>query len=576
MLTLPAPRTARHALAVLLFALALSVPFQSAFASNASDAAAEEAYKAWFAETIQPVEGLFQKMEAACTWVGAQEYYTDWEHARWQSLFLNGSGDCWAGAALMHKVGTDLGLEVYVRNGDRDPWGYGNHRNVITRIDGHYWIFDASPGWGSAMDFDPPYLTGETDGGVIVRQYDGFESDVVVPAQIGGKPVVAIDALAFERGVCGAAINSISLPASLASIDSQAFEGLDACTRFTVDEANPVYVSSQGSIYTRDGTLVARPSAAPEVQPLDSTVFTRLYGEDALGTMARICEEGFAQSNYVVVASAQGYWDALSASALAGAMSAPVLLCDADGLPQESAAQITRLGATAAVVCGGPNTVGDSVVERIEELGLHCERVSGADAAGTAVAVAQRLGIAAGKTCVVASSDGYWDALAASPFAYAKKAPIFLTELGSGVLGAQTLAAIAEAGFEQVLIAGGEQSVSAQVEAQLAAAGIPAASIVRLAGESAVETSASIALHCLGSGMHADGLGVATTAGYWDALTGAALCGFRGAPLVLVNDANRSAIQSVVAPRARQLESAYVLGGPLSVSVDTWNVLATL
>ena len=69
-------------------------------------------------------------------------------------------------------------------------------------------------------------------------------------------------------------------------------------------------------------------------------------------------------------------------------------------------------------------------------------------------------------------------------------------------------------------------------EAALAAAG--ASRVERLAGGTAWETSAKVAERALTLGMSADGVGAADGNGYWDALTGAALCGHSGAPLMLV------------------------------------------
>ena len=110
------------------------------------------------------------------------------------------------------------------------------------------------------------------------------------------------------------------------------------------------------------------------------------------------------------------------------------------------------------------------------------------------------------------------------------------------------------------------------MEKQLSNAGFKG-SVVRLAGKTACETSSKIAEFCLVQGMKASGIGVASRDGYWDALTGAALCGSFKAPLVLVADDNRSAITDFIAKNASDIEVGIVFGGYGSVSNSTYQTL---
>ena len=68
-------------------------------------------------------------------------------------------------------------------------------------------------------------------------------------------------------------------------------------------------------------------------------------------------------------------------------------------------------------------------------------------------------------------------------------------------------------------------------------------------------------------------MALATGTGYWDALTGAALCGKNGAVLVLVSDANRSAVDDFMGAQSAAIDSAYVFGGRMAVSNLTWNTM---
>lgn len=313
--------------------------------------------------------------------------------------------------------------------------------------------------------------------------------------------------------------------------------------------------------------------AAMKQEDRPSEVWTRLKGADAIGTMAAIVDKGWTEAEAVVVASSEGYWDALSASSLAGDLSAPVLLTGRDGLHETTAEEIKRLGATTVYIAGGDETLTENVVNGLHEIGVeNVVRVSGSDAAGTARAIAERLSEHA-DTCFVATASGYWDALSASPIAYSQGMPIFLTNIGTKQLDADTLKMIAD-NYQKVVIAGGDGSVPTSVEDQLKSAGIKAENISRKKGATAVETSTDIAKFGLGLGMSADHMGVASGAGYWDALTGASLCGSYDAVLVLANTSNRSSINDFVSPNRAKIKEAYVFGGNSSVKNTTFNMLA--
>ncbi|MBO4352362.1 MAG: cell wall-binding repeat-containing protein, partial [Eggerthellaceae bacterium] len=287
----------------------------------------------------------------------------------------------------------------------------------------------------------------------------------------------------------------------------------------------------------------------------------RLAGDIALDTMAAIVDEGFQTCDVAVVATSSGYWDALAASALAGAYDAPVLLTAPDGLSAQTRGQLARLGVSRVYLVGGTAAVSAQVEKDIRNMGVSVTRLWGEMAPDTACAIAAAVGSAAGDTCVVATSSGYWDALSASPYAYANCAPVFLTD-GSGVLSPNTLAAIQAGGYSHVVIAGGTAVVPDETLKTLKAMGL---SVERLAGDDAYGTSVAFAKWELSHGMGIDGIGVATAGGYWDALCGAALCGSRGSVLVLVDGDRLDAVNKVIAPVGGFVRNGYVFGGTAAV-----------
>lgn len=301
-----------------------------------------------------------------------------------------------------------------------------------------------------------------------------------------------------------------------------------------------------------------------------SDALTRLWGQDAYGTMQEVTGQyPDGSCDTVVVASGDGYWDALSASSLAGYYDCPVLITPKSSLRSETSGEIKRLGAKKVIVVGGPAAVSDKTVSQIKALGVSVERVYGERAPETAIAVAKKLGKRS-DTCIVASSKTYHDALSASAYAYAKGSPIYLVENPSCKLSQSTLAAIRSAGYDRVVIMGGTEAIPASTAAQLDSLGVE---VKRIGGETAIETSTSFASFALGEGMQANGIGVASSGGYWDALTGSALCGHNNTPIVLVKDDRASVVAKFLSGQG--CSEVYVFGGPDAVSHSSFNALVS-
>lgn len=303
------------------------------------------------------------------------------------------------------------------------------------------------------------------------------------------------------------------------------------------------------------------------------STWTRVYGQHDLDTMAEISKRGWTSSESVVIATRDTYWDALSASALAGLYGCPILLTSTSSLSSQTRSEIQRLGAKTAYIVGGPIAIASGVDAQIRAAGCpNVERVYGQDQQGTARAIAKKL-ISSGHTdtCVVATSWKFQDALSISPYAYAAKAPIFLCETGTNTLSAESLSIIREAGFKTALIVGGTVAVNGDVEGKLKSAGV--ANLKRVWGQTEYETSAAIAEWEIEQGMGSSHMAVATGLTYYDALAGGALCGKNNSVLVITSDSNRHCLTSFVPTQKGRVEQGYVFGGEIAVSKKSWLTL---
>ena len=315
------------------------------------------------------------------------------------------------------------------------------------------------------------------------------------------------------------------------------------------------------------------------VAPKQSDTWTRLGGGTALGTMVKIVNEGWSSSDYAIVATTKSYHDALSASGLAGILECPVMLTSHDSLSAQTKTLLESKGVKHVVVVGGPDAISEATFAQLRAVsGVEgVERVAGATASGTARAIykygLQHGGWGTSGDAILATSRSYQDALSIAPYAYAKKAPVFLTECGKTTLGATTASAIASGGFARTLVIGGTEAVDASADSAVTNAH-------RLAGADAYGTSRAVAKFSIESGMEATHMGVARGDGYHDVVCGAALCGKNNSVIILADDNNKYAdirdtcISGIVDPHRTELKkSCYVFGGIEAVSVPVWNRL---
>lgn len=297
---------------------------------------------------------------------------------------------------------------------------------------------------------------------------------------------------------------------------------------------------------------VNRPTFQQVVQA--GTITGRIGGLDRTATAARLSRHAFPDGAGVVVIAAAGtFADAVAGTPLAAALHAPLLLTAPDGLAPVTAAEIARLGATEAVVLGGPVAVGEEVVAELGELGLEVRRVAGDTRYATAAAIAAEVGTS--DRVVLASGVAFPDALAAGPFAVADDRAVLLTEPDTlpGVV-ADLLGEGAD-----VVIAGGTAAIGAAVEEALDAAG---AAVDRIGGPDRYATAHALAVAAAAAGQPTDTAYVVTGERFPDALAAAATAGHVGASLVLVNPAGLD-----VTPDARDLLAQVGAAGPAMVRI---------
>lgn len=333
---------------------------------------------------------------------------------------------------------------------------------------------------------------------------------------------------------------------------------------------------------TEDESNVDAGSAGDGLPRLSSSVlafdakasgWNRLWGAIGLDTMEAISRCGWNSSEWVVIATDREHYDALAANSLAGVLRCPVLLTNPNSLSDQARREIQRLGAKRAYICGGPNAVSRNVDGQIRAIGCgDVRRVYGAHQQETAMEIAKLvLSMQSNKTCIIATSTTYHDALSIAPYAYSFGVPIITCTNGGNVIPAFSKSLLAASGMSTAVIVGGERAVSSSAVGQLKSIGI--STVERLSGATAFETSNEIAKWELSHGMELKAPGVATGDTYHDALAGAALCGVNNSVLVVVNDGNRITLTDFISSHRQDISGGYVFGGPAAVSASVYRTL---
>jgi len=333
-------------------------------------------------------------------------------------------------------------------------------------------------------------------------------------------------------------------------------------------------------------SLLAVSTSSPVGAAASVTTETRIAGADRYATANAVATavdalDTAGNENNVVIASGENFPDGLAASALAGALDAPMLLTTADALPTSVLTTLTTItgggGVTKNVVLiGGTSVISADIATQLTALNYQVTRISGADRYETANEVAEAVftnnsgtigtfGAAAYKTAFLANGNNFPDALAASSFAYKGKHPLFLSD--GATLTDGTIASMKAVGVQQIIILGGETAVSAEVAT--AAAGVTGViSVVRVSGDTRYDTATALATTLAGAdaGYKTNAMLVSGT-NFPDALAAAQLAGQTGTTyaIIPVTDPLPAAVSAWATANQATLAKVRAIGGTSAI-----------
>lgn len=333
-------------------------------------------------------------------------------------------------------------------------------------------------------------------------------------------------------------------------------------------------ISSEGDLGNDEIAPIAEQATGDAATPAQRSVsgWGRVYGQHHFDTMSKVSQTGWSASENVVIATDANFWDALAANSLAGALKAPVLLTSKGSLSPQTLDEIRRLGAKTAYVCGGPIAISSHVDDQIRSAGCSVRRVYGQDQQGTSLKIAELVhSMRPVSGVIVATSRTFQDALSSAPYSYANGVPVLICNSGSNVLSGDILSFVRSVKPSFAMIAGGPIAVSSSVEGQLSSSGVSA--VERVYGQTEYETSNEIAKWCLSHGMTGSAVGVATGLTFYDALTGAGLCGINNSVLVIASNDNRVCLTDFISAHRQGITGGYVFGGSIAISDSVYRTL---
>jgi putative cell wall-binding protein len=269
-------------------------------------------------------------------------------------------------------------------------------------------------------------------------------------------------------------------------------------------------------------------SAGPVKAASTGATVTRTSGSDRYATAASVATANWTTSDDVVLVSGEGYADAVSASALAKKLNAPILLTSAGSLSSDTQSALTTLKAKNVYVIGGNASVSDSVRSDLKK-SYNLIELGGANRYETNAKVAQKLvdlGVKADQVIMV-GGEGFSDALSVAPIAAAKGQILLLGMNNSSYM--QPVLDFVKNNSSKVTVVGTSNVINDSILSTVNGTRIDG-------GSDRFDTNLKV-LNAYKDTVKMDKMYVANASndGYADALVASAVAGKTGAPLVLVD-----------------------------------------
>ncbi|MBE6067056.1 MAG: cell wall-binding repeat-containing protein [Clostridium lundense] len=297
----------------------------------------------------------------------------------------------------------------------------------------------------------------ETNNVKRVQGLDRFKTSRAIAEEIGFgelENVVITSGFGFADGLSASTLaKKLSAPLLLAGDLKSSSEAIAYISGKLKSNGN-VYIIGGEGVIGKD-TETALTSKGYKV--------TRIFGKGRIETNDAIINElEVTEGTPVFISNALGYADALSASGVAAIKDYPMLLTNADKLPELIKKQLTKIKPAKVYVVGGEGVVKPAVVNEIKAMlpSVEIVRLGGSSRYETSMSIFNEFNLDT-KNIVLASGKGFADALSGSQLAAKLNAPMVLADESN--LDEQ-YAKFEAKGMESYYLLGGKGSLSDSLE----------------------------------------------------------------------------------------------------------------
>ncbi|MEG0250242.1 MAG: cell wall-binding repeat-containing protein [Peptostreptococcus sp.] len=172
-------------------------------------------------------------------------------------------------------------------------------------------------------------------------------------------------------------------------------------------------------------------------------------------------------NNYVIIANGDKYTDVLTATVLGNEKKSPILLSEKNQISNKTLNEIKRLSTDSIIISGGPDSISNDIMRKLEDEGYDVRRIYGQNRYETARKIGSEVRLTSKNMdeAILVDGTNFPDGITISSLAAKFKAPILLTT--PDTLNPTTAKAINDWTIENVLIGGGYNSVSKSIEDNL-------------------------------------------------------------------------------------------------------------
>jgi YVTN family beta-propeller protein len=295
-----------------------------------------------------------------------------------------------------------------------------------------------------------------------------------------------------------------------------------------------------------------------------TSAVSRIGGADRYAVSAAISADTFDPGvPAVFIASGENFPDALSASAVAGTESSPVLLVTHDTIPDIVAAELTRLKPRKIVIMGGTNTITDTLATTLGSYGP-ITRIDGPDRYAVSAALSAKVYSPGVPVAYIASGETFPDALSGSAAAGHFHGPVLLVT--KNTIPDTITTELTRLRPQKIVVLGGPNTITDTTLDALVAdtpIGVP---VRRLNGTDRYAVSARTSSDTYPTGTKT--VYIASGENFPDALSGSVAAITDSAPVLLVT---KNTIPDTVKAELNRLAPTHiiVLGGPNTINDDT-------